>query len=329
MVQFPDLRMRKHWLLILQVSLSVLLLWRIFGHPALRSEAVRVLGEADPVWLLGGLFTALLTEFLCAIRWWIMLRIFGVPIGFGRTCAFAGAGLFFSLGLPGSGGGDAFRILYVMRLHPARKLRAALSVLADRLCGLFALLLTVVFPVLRHAQFAAHPESHAILVAAGTVLAVASLLVLLWWMTTWPSLHQKWIHLAPAKIRPQAVRLGHIFAWMGRHPRPVLAALALSCAALLTHFTTYWFSVRAFGLPLSLGDLFAIMPLVDTLTMLPVTLYGIGLRETLFEYLLGGLFGIAPGAATLASLGGFALQATVALLGGMLIPFTAPRRESA
>jgi glycosyltransferase 2 family protein len=258
-----------------------------------------------------------------------MLRIFGVPIGFGRTCAFAGAGLFFSLGLPGSGGGDAFRILYVMRLHPARKLRAALSVLADRLCGLFALLLTVVFPVLRHAQFAAHPESHAILVAAGTVLAVASLLVLLWWMTTWPSLHQKWIHLAPAKIRPQAVRLGHIFAWMGRHPRPVLAALALSCAALLTHFTTYWFSVRAFGLPLSLGDLFAIMPLVDTLTMLPVTLYGIGLRETLFEYLLGGLFGIAPGAATLASLGGFALQATVALLGGMLIPFTAPRRESA
>ena len=329
MVQFPDLRMRKHWLLILQVSLSVLLLLRIFGHPALRSEAVRVLGEADPVWLLGGLFTALLTEFLCAIRWWIMLRIFGVPIGFGRTCAFAGAGLFFSLGLPGSGGGDAFRILYVMRLHPARKLRAALSVLADRLCGLFALLLTVVFPVLRQAQFAAHPESHAILVAAGTVLAVASLLVLLWWMTTWPSLHKKWIHLATAKIRPQAVRLGHIFAWMGRHPRPVLAALALSCAALLTHFTTYWLSVRAFGLPLSLGDLFAIMPLVDTLTMLPVTLYGIGLRETLFEYLLGGLFGIAPGAATLASLGGFALQATVALLGGMLIPFTAPRRESA
>ena len=329
MVQFPDLRMRKHWLLILQVSLSVLLLWRIFGHPALRSEAVRVLGEADPVWLLGGLFTALLTEFLCAIRWWLMLRIFGVPIGFGRTRAFAGAGLFFSLGLPGSGGGDAFRILYVMRLHPARKLRAAISVLADRLCGLFALLLTVVFPVLRHAQFAAHPKSHAILVAAGTVLAVASLLVLLWWMTTWPSLHQKWIHLAPAKIRPQAVRLGHIFAWMGRHPRPVLAALALSCAALLTHFTTYWFSVRAFGLPLSLGDLFAIMPLVDTITMLPVTLYGIGLRETLFEYLLGGLFGIAPGAATLASLGGFALQATVALLGGMLIPFTAPRRESA
>ena len=116
---------------------------------------------------------------------------------------------------------------------------------------------------------------------------------------------------------------------MGNHPRPVFTAIALSYAALLAHFTTYWFSVRAFGLPLSPGDIFAIMPLVDTLTILPVTLYGIGLRETLFEYLLGGLFGVAPGAATLASLGGFSLQAAVALLGGLLIPFTAPRKTTA
>ncbi len=321
--------MRKHWLLILQITLSAFLLWRIFSHPALRSEAARVLGEADFWWLAGGLLTALLTELLCAVRWWLMLRVFGVPVGFGRTCAFSGAGLFFSLGLPGSGGGDAFRILYVMRLHPARKLRAALSVLADRLCGLFALLLTIVFPLLRRADFAADPASKFVLGAAGIVLGIAALLVLLWWMTTWPALHKKWIHLAPVRIRPQAVRLGHIFAWMGRHPRPVAAAIALSFAALMAHFTTYWFSARALGLPLSPGDLYAVMPLVDTLTMLPVTLYGIGLRETLFEHLLGGLFGIAPAAATLAALGGFFLQACVALLGGLLVPFTAPRPAKA
>jgi len=328
MVQFPALRMRKHWLLALQLALSVFLLWRIFGHSELRAEAARLLTEADAWWLAGGLLTALLTELLCAVRWWFMLRLFGVPVGFGRTCAFSGAGLFFSLGLPGSGGGDAFRILYVMRVHPTRKLRAALSVVADRLTGLFALLLTLGFPLARRSEFAAHPETLAIFGAAGAVLAVGFLLVLVWWMTTWPGLHERWIHLAPQRIRPQAVRFGHIFAWMGRRPRPVLAALALSVAALLTHFSTYWFSAQAFRLPLSLADMFTIMPLVDTLTMLPVTLYGIGLRETLFEYLLGGLFSVAPGAATLTSLGGFALQATVALLGGLLIPFTSPAATS-
>lgn len=323
-MQFPALRMRKHWLLVVQITLSAFLLWRIFGHPALRTEAARLLGEADPRWLAAGLLTALLTEFFCAVRWWLMLRLFGVPVGFGRTCAFAGAGLFFSLGLPGSGGGDAFRILYVMRVHPTRKLRAALSVVADRLTGLFALLLTLGLPLARRTEFAAHPETLAILGAAGTVLLAGSALVFVWWMTTWPGLHEKWIHLAPPRIRPQAVRFGHIFAWMGRRPRPVAAAVALSLASLVTHFTTYWCSARAFALPLTPADFFTIMPLVDTLTMLPVTLYGIGLRETLFEYLLGGLFGVAPGAATMASLGGFALQAAVALLGGMLIPFTSP-----
>ena len=85
----------------------------------------------------------------------------------------------------------------------------------------------------------------------------------------------------------------------------------------------------AFGLGLSLRDMLGVMPLVDTLTMLPVTLFGIGLRETLFEYLLGGLWNIAAGSATLASLGGFTLQAAVALLGGLLIPFTAPKAPPA
>ena len=319
--------MRKHWLLAVQILLSAFLLWRIFGDAELRTEASRILVDADPLWLAGGLATALLTEFLCVIRWWIMLRLFGVPVGFARTCAFSGAGLFFSLGLPGSGGGDAFRMIYVMRLHPGRKLRAALSVLADRLCGLFGLLLLVAVPLSRKSEFAADPVALAVLGVAGTVLIVAAVLVLLWWMTTWPSLHHRWIHLAPKRIRPQATRLGHLFARLGRRPRAALLAVALSVAALCAHFLTYWFSARAFGLALDPADMFVVMPLVDTLTMLPVTLFGIGLRETLFEMLLGGLFQIPPGAATLASLGGFALQATVALAGGLLVPFTSPARS--
>lgn len=319
--------MRKHWLLAVQALLSVFLLWRIFGDAALRTEAARVVAEADWRWLAAGLLTAVLTEFLCAVRWWLMLRLFGVPVGFARTCAFSGAGLFFSLGLPGSGGGDAFRMLYVMRLHPGRKLRAALSVLADRLCGLFGLLLLVAVPLTRRSEFAADSQSLAVLGAAATVLMVATVLVFLWWMTTWPGLHRRWIHLAPQRIRPQAVRLGHIFARLGSRPQPVLLGVVLSVAALGAHFFTYWFSARAFGLPLTPSDMFTVMPLVDTITMLPVTLFGIGLRETLFEVLLGGLFGIPAGAATLASLGGFALQASVALAGGLLVPFTAPPRD--
>ena len=319
--------MRKHWLAILQTTLSAFLLWRIFGNEALRAEAGRLLTSADPQWLAAGLTTAFLCELLCAVRWWIMLRIFGVPVGFARTCAFSGAGLFFSLGLPGAGGGDAFRIIYVMRLYPGQKLRAALSVVADRLCGLVALLAALVLPLSRWEMFAATPVARVTLVIAATTLFVAATMVFLWWLTTLPRLHARWLQYVPNVIRPQAVQLGQIFPWISAHPRPVVAAVLVSCAALAAHFTTYFFSAMAFTLPVSMTDIFTVMPVVDTLTMLPVTLFGIGLRETLFEYLLGGLFHIAPGAATLTSLGGFGLQAIVGLFGGLLVPFTSPKTK--
>ncbi len=320
--------MHKRWLVIFQTSLSAFLLWRIFGNEALRDEAGRLLATADLRWLAAGLATAFLCEFLCAVRWWIMLRIFGVPVSFARTCAFAGAGLFFSLGLPGSGGGDAFRIIYVMRLYPEQKLRAALSVVADRLCGLAALLVALILPLLRWEMFAVSPVTRSILSIAATTLFAGVLLVFLWWLTTLPRLHTRWLPYVPRLIRPQADQLGQIFPWMSAHPRPVVTAVLVSCAALAAHFTTYFFSAKSFALPLSLGEFLTVMPVVDTLTMLPVTLFGLGLRETLFEYLLGGLFQIAPGAATLTSLGGFGLQAAVGLFGGLLVPFTSPEKKN-
>lgn len=318
--------MRKHWLLLVQVCLSIFLLFRIFSDSELRAEAAQLAATADMTWLLAGLATALTSELLCTLRWWILLRVFGVPVPFLRTCAFSGAGLFFSLGLPGSGGGDAFRIIYVMRLHPAHKLRALLSVVADRLCGMAALIVFLVLPLLRRAEFTADPRATTIFGIALSVLLAAVLLVILWWLTTLPRLHARWLPYVPVRIRPQATRLGHIFSWIATHPRPVAGACLVSLAATAAHFCTYWFSSQAFGLPLSLTDMFTVMPLIDTLTMLPVTLYGIGLRETLFEQLLGALFGIPAGAATMTSLGGFSLQAAVALLGGLLVPFTSPRR---
>jgi hypothetical protein len=82
--------------------------------------------------------------------------------------------------------------------------------------------------------------------------------------------------------------------------------------------------MRSFNILIRLSEVFTVLPIVDTLILLPVTLFGIGLREALFEQLLGGLFGVSLGAATLASLGGFGLQAAVAILGGLMIPFTTP-----
>ena len=316
--------MRKYWLAIIQGILSLALIWHLFSSQTLRVEALKVIANAEPHWLVLGSITAILTESLCAVRWWLILRLFGTPVSFPRVFAFCGAGLFFSLGLPGAAGGDAFRILYVIRLYPRSKLRVSLTVLADRLCGLVALVVAFgVVVAFQHQLFEADPHTKVILKAASVTLGSVVLLVSLWAIfSTWRPAKKIWAPLEP--MRKIGDRLGLVFPKLASDPKLLASAVLVSFPSLACHFTTYFFSMRAFNIQIRFSEVFTVMPLVDTMILLPVTLFGIGLRETLFEQLLGGLFGVPLGAATLASLGGFGLQAAVAILGGLLIPFTTP-----
>jgi uncharacterized membrane protein YbhN (UPF0104 family) len=316
--------MRKYWLAILQGILSLALIWHLFSSPALRIEASKVVANAEPHWLALGFLTAIMTESLCAVRWWLILRLFGTPVSLPRVFAFCGAGLFFSLGLPGAAGGDAFRLLYVIRLYPRSKLRASLTVLADRLCGLVVLAVSfALVAVFRHHLFEGDPHALRILKGAALTLGSVVILVSLWALfSTWRPSKKIWQPLEP--MRKMGDRLGLVFPKLASDPKLLGAAIFVSFPSLACHFTTYFCSMRAFNIHLRFSEVFTIMPLVDTMILLPVTLFGIGLRETLFEQLLGGIFCVPMGAATLASLGGFGLQAAVAILGGLLIPYTTP-----
>jgi len=166
-----------------------------------------------------------------------------------------------------------------------------------------------------------------ILKVAGMTLGSVMVLVVLWAVfSTWRPSNKIWQPLEP--MRKLGDRLGLVFPKLASNPKLLAAAILVSFPSLACHFTTYFCSMQAFNLGLKLMEVFTVMPLVDTLILLPVTLFGIGLREALFEQLLGGLFGVPYGAAALASLGGFGLQAAVAMLGGLMTPFTTPPVES-
>lgn len=318
--------MRKNWLTLLQVLFSAFLLYLVFGDASLRGEAAALIAQANPWWAVGGIAIALAGELLCALRWSLMLKVFGVPLGFGRVCIFSLAGLFYSFFFPGAGGGDAFRIIYVMRLYPDQKRRAVMSVIADRLCGLVALVIALGIVFAFRGSFPADTHARSVLNVSLTVLSVPVVLVFFWWLSTFPHMQKKGSRFIPRRVRRPILVLGENFWKIVHHPMSIFAGIAASCAALAAHFTTYFFSALAFGVPVGLTGMFLVMPVVDALILLPVTFFGIGLRETLFQNLLGGMFGVPPGAATLVAMGGFGFQAVVGLLGGLLVPFTTPAR---
>ena len=313
--------MKKYLLPALQAGVTIYILARLFGDAELRANATRVVAEADWLWMAGAVAAAAASELFCATRWWVVLRAFGTPLKWREAVAFSAIGLFYSLGLPGSAGGDAMRTLYVIERFPEKKLAAVLSVLADRLCGLAALIVMLGWTLTEnHGLFLEGRLGRGIVLAAVCMLSGAVLLLGLWWTTTIPAIQSR-IEMRAKKISRQLLQPGEIFKRMIKSPQAMLAGVSLSALSLAAHFLGYACSAQAFGSGIGAGIIFGIMPVVDTLTMIPVTLYGLGLREALFTALLGEFYGVPAGTATLVSLGGFSAQALVALSGILFLPF--------
>jgi len=94
-----------------------------------------------------------------------------------------------------------------------------------------------------------------------------------------------------------------------------LRALGISVVMLALYFLTYYCSSRAYSVDLSLGKFLALMPTVDIISGLPVSLGGVGVREGLFVFLLGNLAAVPGPLAVSISLCGYMMSALWALPG--------------
>ena len=92
------------------------------------------------LFLVGVLFWLVLLLF-AALRWRWLLKAAGVPVTYANSFRLTIIGYFFNNVMLGSTGGDLVRAVMVTRGLETNRMRAALSVIVDRLIGLFALML--------------------------------------------------------------------------------------------------------------------------------------------------------------------------------------------
>jgi glycosyltransferase 2 family protein len=84
------------------------------------------------------------------------------------------------------------------------------------------------------------------------------------------------------------------------------------------YFSSYYCGMRAVGGKASYGAVISAMPVIDSISGMPISVAGVGVREKLFEVLMRDLAGIRPETAVAASLAGFACNALWAGLGALL-----------
>ena len=100
----------------------------------------------------------------------------------------------------------------------------------------------------------------------------------------------------------------------------------LSLVSLLCYYLGFFCAARAYAADVSAVELVSVMPVVDTVSSLPISIAGLGVRETVLERFLGDLAGVPAATAVLVSLTGFSFTLFWSLVGGLLWPtLGAPR----
>lgn len=309
----------------LQAVVSCGLLAWFLSRGDFRSDLAAVLRSADPAWVAAGFGLAGIAQFLCLVRWWMFVRIAGVGAGLAECTPIFFAGQFSNLFLPGGAGGDVVKV-GVLAARGRDLGRSAVSVVMDRIAGLLSMVVVGSGLMLWQSDWLASSAVVAGLARGiGIYLAVLLALVVLSVFLSMRGVVSRLPAWWPWRAR--LLELSGVYLQGAVQWRRTCGAVGLSVVMLLTFFLTYYCAARAFGLSISPARFLALMPTVDILAGIPVSMGGLGVREGAFALLLGELTGTSRVTALSISLCGYLVSVIWALPGAFY--WLAKRKEAA
>jgi uncharacterized membrane protein YbhN (UPF0104 family) len=252
------------------VAVVAVLLWRYDARPIFR-----ILSRERPAYFAAVVVIYLAGQAMCAYRWQLLAALLKVHGRYREFLAYTFVGMFTNLFVPGLLAGDAARSVYLGRRH-GRMGEAIASVVADRIVGLVGLFWLAAFTAI-FLNFAPIPSSVITPTVAVGAIAFAGFLA--------APLVARLIHLMPRPVR----RAGGIVAPYLHHPLTLIPAIALSIALQVTLAVGQYILAAGLGLTAPLSLFVLCVPIANVFASLPLTLNGLGIRES--AYLL--LFGMA------------------------------------
>ena len=265
---------------VVSAGLIALLLHQAGG----RSILEQVLG-VSPAWFALGLLLGVGAAGLQANQWRGLLEVVGLPRTYAATLRADTAARGFDALLPSSIGGDVIRVSLATD-RPDQRGRAVVSVLLRRLMQLPGLVAVLGAGSLASLGLSYAGPVRAIAASCAVAGVLGGLLVLL-------AARAGALQRLPRRLRVLAQSVTETSAAAGGHPffRASLRGLVFWCVVALSQVC---FTVAA-GVHVPFGYAVAVVAVVNTLSLLPISVGGYGLREGAF-----GAFLAASGHATLA-----------------------------
>ncbi len=144
-------KLKGHLTLLLKIAVAVTLLVYLVQKGHLDPKDLWAL--MTPTNVAMALTLVGLGNFMATWRWVLLLRARGISIRLRDGFALYLIGIFFNFALPGSVGGDVVRGYYLVADNPERRLDSALSIVIDRILGLYSFFMLSLLAVAMDFEF--------------------------------------------------------------------------------------------------------------------------------------------------------------------------------
>ena len=264
---------------LLRVCISVILLVVLFCFKKINlHDLIYDIKSADKPLLLLAFAIFFISSFLGVVRWQMLLKASKVDIPLKRIVTSYAGGVFFSLFLPSSIGGDVARTIDLANQTQKPKEIFA-TVLLDRLSGYVGLVIMVLFTLL--IGWREIDKDIAVLITIGIIVGIlAVVLLVLFNKFLYQGVNKILRLLKSDKIRETLKNLFYEIHYFRKNKKIVFYNILVSLLIQILGPLVFYLTALSLGVAgINILYFFIFIPIIGAITLLPISLGGFGLRE--------------------------------------------------
>lgn len=303
---------QKKWFTLLRLVLSVAIILFVFSQIDLASfvEHLRTIN-------LGLYGIGVLCYFgfiaLWSLRWWFIIRAANENAPLSRVFTTTLVGNFFAMFLPEAVGSDLAR-MYGLKERTSANIVS--TVLLDRVIGLVSLVLMAAVALLVGSNLINNQSIILLIIGLIVFFVVGWIIFFNRRFIEWCF---KWLFKLPLVSRTEkSVRaLYDALYYLHDQPRLLLMTLALSLLVQSAEIISVIFVAHALGLNTAPSYFFIFLPIVWIVTLIPISISGLGVREGTFVFFFTQV-GVAASDAVAMSLLYYSFRIITGVIGGLI-----------
>jgi len=302
---------------ILRILVSVIILIFLFSRIDIKNFLV-VIKKADLKLISVSFLISLFANILCLFRWRTVLRALKLDFNFKVILSSFSLGIFFNSILPSAIGGDIFRAVDFLRFNPHKSMVIS-SVILDRFLGFWALDVVVIFAVI----FGRRLILNKVIFLFVLIFSLLLIFLLIF-------LFNRFFYLRLNRILSFKKNRFFLFLeelhnslyYFKDKKNAIFRSFLLSLIIQLSGPLVFFITLLSLGIKdIPLGYFFIFVPILGAVTLLPISIGGLGLREAGTVFLFSQI-GLPQDKLLAGSLINSSFLILISIFGGIIYVFT-------